>query len=119
MIVTLFTISAFCILLVSSRRSILEYAGVLWLSIDINKCVAGAHEAFKDSNRSTVVIQMIKSAIDSILVIGIGRMLDRTGRMPFKISIAVLVVTNSVCIYYNYLLLDYDTTISIPCTSDR
>lgn len=119
MIVDLVTISAFCILLVSSRSSFLEYAGVLWLSIDINKCIAGASEAFEDSNRSTAVIQMIKIVIDIILLVGIARMLDRAGRMPLKISIAMVVIANSVCTYYNYLLLDSDTTFSIPWTSDR
>lgn len=72
MIVNLVPISALCILLVGYRASILEYAGLLWLSIDISKCAAGAHEAFKDSNHSTAGIQMIKIVIEIILVVGMG-----------------------------------------------
>jgi hypothetical protein len=74
MIGNLVLIFACCFLIAGHRASIWEYVTLLWLGIDVNKCVAGAYEAFKDSNRSTAVIQMIKVVIDIILLVGIGRM---------------------------------------------
>jgi len=116
MIVNLVTISATCILLLSFRRRILEYAGLLWLSIDINRSAAGAYEAFKDSNRSKAVIHMIKLVIDIILVVGIGRMLHRTGRVPLKLSIPALFLISSAHTYHQYR--SSDTTTSIPWIGD-
>jgi hypothetical protein len=66
--------------------------GLVRAVMNISSSALGTLEAFNNGDYGKTVWEIGKLALDTILVIGIGRLLDRTRRIPLKLSLAIILL---------------------------
>ena len=110
---------AVCALIVGTRTiGLFTTAGLIRSAMRISESAVGTYDAYNNADYLNSFKEISKVALDIILVVGIGRMLDCTGRVPLRYSAMVVLLGTTICTYV-YLGPSVDITAFVPWTGRR
>lgn len=105
------------ILLFSPKMGLFQFVGLIRIGMRITESSVVAYEAFNHGDYLVNVKEMVKLGLDVILVVGVGRMLDRTGRVSFKGTMAMLLLVILACSHQTYFSSDFENAKFTPWSS--